>query len=93
MLMFLEQSCTLFSKSFWLGLVFLGEFCWLLRLLGSLSWLLSAYRVIGSCVIVEFLGELISCHFSHLLSLHSGLGSHFLVSFLACLLVLAVGSS
>jgi hypothetical protein len=44
-------------------------------------------------LLVNILGELISCHFSHLLSLHSGLGSLFLVFFLACLFVLVVGSS
>jgi hypothetical protein len=42
---------------------------------------------------VNSLGELLSCHFSHLLSLHIGLGSCFLVSFLACLFFLAVGFS
>jgi hypothetical protein len=49
--------------------------------------------VIGSRISVNILGELISCHFSHLLSLHSGLGSRFLVSCLACLFVLVVGSA
>jgi hypothetical protein len=41
---------------------------------------------------VNLLGELLSCHFSHLLSLHTGLGSYVLVSCLACFILLVVGS-
>jgi hypothetical protein len=49
--------------------------------------------VIGSLLIVEFLGGFLSYHLFHWLSLHIGLSVCFLVSFLACLFFLAVGSA
>jgi hypothetical protein len=64
--LFPEQSRTYFSNPFRLSSVFVG---WVLSdflsLLGSMYCLWSAYRVIGSCVIVEFLDKLVSCYFSH----------------------------
>jgi hypothetical protein len=48
--------------------------------------------VIGNLLIVEFSGGIISYHVFHWLSLHIGLSVYFLVSFLACLILLVVGS-
>jgi hypothetical protein len=64
----------------------------LLSLLGSLFCLLSACRVIESCVLVKFFGKLASCYFSHFYSLHLSLSSNFLVSCSTCFPVLAVAS-
>jgi hypothetical protein len=47
--------------------------------------------VIGNLFIVEFLGDFLSHHLFLWLSLHLGMSSFFLVSFLACLCLLAVG--
>jgi hypothetical protein len=48
--------------------------------------------VIGNLLIVEFSGGILSYHIFHWLSLHLGLSVCFLVSCLACLFFLAVGS-
>ena len=54
--------------------------------------MLSAYIVAESLLIVEFSSDILSYHIFHWLSLHIGLSVCFLVSCLACLFFLAVGS-
>jgi hypothetical protein len=49
--------------------------------------------VIGSLLIVEFLGNIIYYHPFHWLSLHIGLSVFFSVSYLACPFFLVVGSA
>jgi hypothetical protein len=48
--------------------------------------------VIGNLLIVEFLGGILSYPLFHWLSLHLGLSVCFLVSWLDCLFLLAIGS-